>query len=64
MFGRTRFVVCRLFIHPRAEVAPLIGLLNRSAREAIDSDGDLETIGSGLVEICQNLSANDAYKLN
>jgi hypothetical protein len=62
MFGRTRFVVCRLFLHlAGSEVAPLLGLLNRTAREAIASDGDLEAIGEGLVEICQTLLENDAY---
>ena len=62
MFGRTRFVVCRLFVHLASEeVAPMLGLLNRSAREAIASDGDLEVVGEGLVEICQTLLENDAY---
>lgn len=61
MFGRTRFVVCRLFVHLAGpEVAPLLGLLNRTAREAIASDGDLEAVGEGLVEICQKLLENDA----
>ena len=42
MTGRTRFVVCRLFLHLAGqEVAPLLGVLNRAARQAIDSDGDL-----------------------
>lgn len=62
MFGRTRFVVCRLFLHlAGSEVAPMLGLLNRTAREAIASDGDLEAIGEGLVQICQTLLENDAY---
>ena len=62
MFGRTRFVVCRLFVHLASEeVAPMLGLLNRSAREAIASDGDLEVVGEGLVEICQTLLENDVY---
>ena len=54
--GKSRFVVCRLFIHLAGEeVAPLLGVLNRAAREAVEADGDLEVLGSGLVEICQNL---------
>jgi hypothetical protein len=60
--GRTRYVVCRLFIHLAGnEVAPLLGVLNRSARQAIDSDGDFEVLGEGLVEICQNLLQYDTY---
>lgn len=62
MFGRTRFVVCRLFLHlAGSEVAPMLGLLNRTAREAIASDGDLEVVGEGLVQICETLLENDAY---
>lgn len=60
--GRTRFVVCRLFIHlSGSEVAPLLGVLNRTAREAVESDGDLKVLGEGLVEICQNLLQLDIY---
>jgi hypothetical protein len=60
--GRTRFVVCRLFIHLAGEeVAPLLGVLNRAARQAVESDGDLEVLGEGLVEICQNLLQYDIY---
>lgn len=60
--GRTRYVVCRLFIHLAGEeVAPLLGILNRAAREAIDSDGNLEVLGEGLVDICQSLLQYDTY---
>lgn len=60
--GRTRYVVCRLFIHLAGEeVAPLLGILNRAAREAVDSDGDLEVLGEGLVDICQSLLQYDTY---
>ena len=60
--GRTRYVVCRLFLHLAGEeVAPLLGILNRAAREAVESDGDLEVLGEGLVEICQNLLQYDTY---
>ncbi|CCI07480.1 DUF1517 domain-containing protein [Microcystis aeruginosa] len=60
--GRTRYVVCRLFLHLYGqEVAPLIGILNRTGREAIDSEGDLEVMGEGLVEICQNLLQMNLY---
>ncbi len=62
MFGRTRFVVCRLFVHMKgSDITPMLGLLNRTAREAIASDGDLSVIGEGLVEICHKLVENDAY---
>lgn len=60
--GRTRYMVCRLFIHLAGEeVAPLLGVLNRTAREAVDADGDLDVLGQGLVEICQNLLQYDIY---
>lgn len=60
--GRTRFVVCRLFIHLAGkEVAPLLGVLNREAQAAIEADGDLKVLGEGLVEICQSLLQYDTY---
>ncbi len=63
--GGTRFVVCRLFLHLAGqEVAPILGVLNRTARAAIDSDGDLEVLGEGLVEICQTLLQYDEYWLS
>ena len=62
MSGRTRFVVSRLFLHLAGqEVAPLLGVFNRAARQAIDADGDLEVLGEGLVEICQSLLQYDEY---
>lgn len=60
--GRTRFVVCRLMLHlAGAEVAPILGVLNRAGRRAIDSDGDLNVMGDSLVEICQTLLQADTY---
>ena len=60
--GRTRFVVCRVMLHlAGAEVAPLLGVLNRNGRRAVDSDGDLAVLGEGLVEICQALLQSDTY---
>jgi hypothetical protein len=51
-----------MFIHLAGnEVAPLLGVLNRAAREAIDAEGDLEVLGEGLVEICQSLLQYDTY---
>lgn len=62
MSGRTRFGVCRVFIHLTGkEVAPLLGVLNRTGREAIAADGDLAVLGEGLVEICQGLLQYDTY---
>jgi hypothetical protein len=62
MMGRTRIVVCRLFIHLAGEeVAPLLGVLNRAAREAIAAEGDIEVAGEQLVEICQSLLQYDVY---
>ncbi|MFB2982727.1 DUF1517 domain-containing protein [Microseira sp. BLCC-F43] len=60
--GKTRFVVCRLFIHLAGDqVAPLLGVMNRVARQAIDSEGELEVLGEGLVEICESLLQYDTY---
>jgi uncharacterized membrane protein len=62
MMGRTRYVVFRLFIHlAGSEVAPILGVLNRGARQAIDADGDIEVLGEGLVELCQTLLQYDEY---
>jgi uncharacterized membrane protein len=60
MMGKTRYVVCRLMLHlSGSEVAPILGVLNRTARQAIDADGDLDILGEGLVEICQSLLQYD-----
>lgn len=65
MIGRTRFVVCRLFLHLAGqEVATLLGLFNRTARQAITAEGDIEALGEGLVEICQSLLQHDEYWLS
>ncbi|MBE9225074.1 DUF1517 domain-containing protein [Phormidium sp. LEGE 05292] len=62
MTGRTRFVVCRIFIHLAGdEVAPLIGLLNQVGREAIDAEGEIDLLGEGLEQICLGLLRNDVY---
>ena len=56
MTGKNRFVVFRLFLHLAGkEVAPLLGVLNSSARHAIEADGDIQAFGEGLAEICQSL---------
>jgi hypothetical protein len=60
--GKTRFMVCRVFIHlAGSEVAPLLGILNQAGRNAVESDGDLQTLGEGLVEICQGLLQYKTY---
>lgn len=60
--GQTRLVVCRLFIHlAGGEVAPLLGTLNRAAREAIEAEGDLPVVGEGLVSVCQALLQSETY---
>ena len=60
--GKTRYVVCRLFIHLAGEeVAPLLGILNSAARNAMDSEGDMEVIGEDLVAICQNILQLNIY---
>lgn len=60
--GKTRFVVSRIFIHlAGGEIAPMLGLLNCVAREAIEAEGDLEVLGEGLVAVCQNLLQMSNY---
>jgi len=60
--GKTRFVVSRLFIHLAGkEVAPLLGILNQAARQAVEQNGDIQAVGEGLVEICQGLLQYDTY---
>ena len=60
--GKTRYVVCRLFIHLAGrEVAPLLGVLNQAARDSIAAEGDLETLGESLVAVCQSLLQMNAY---
>lgn len=60
MIGRTRYVVCRLFLHlAGSDVAPILGVLNTTAREAMAADGDLHSLGEGLVEICETLLRSD-----
>jgi uncharacterized membrane protein len=62
MMGKTRYVVSRLFIHlGGADVAPILGILNSVARDAIDGKGDIETLGEGLVELCESLLQYDEY---
>ena len=62
MSGRTRFAVCRIFVHLAGdEVAPLLGVLNQAAREAIAAEGDLQVLGEGLVDICESLLQYDLY---
>ncbi|ABG50020.1 conserved hypothetical protein [Trichodesmium erythraeum IMS101] len=60
--GKTRFVVSRLFIHlAGSEVTPLLGVLNKAAREAVGSEGDLQQVGEELVEVCKTLLQYDTY---
>ncbi len=62
MTGQTRYVVSRIFIHlTGADAVPLLGVLNQVAREAIDAEGDLEIMGSGLVIVCQNILQLKSY---
>lgn len=62
MSGRTRLVVCRLFLHLAGEdVAMLLGILNGAARQSVDAEGDLTVLGEGLGEICQSLLQYDTH---
>ena len=54
--GKTRIVVSRVMLQLNgSEVAPLLGIFNSAARNAVEADGDLEVMGEELVNICQNL---------
>jgi Protein of unknown function (DUF1517) len=60
--GKTRFVVSRVFIHlAGSEIAPMLGVLNRVARETEEADGDLEVLGEGLVSLTQELLQMSSY---
>lgn len=60
--GKTRYVVSRVFIHLEGEeVAPLLGVLNQNARMAVDADGDMDTMGECLVNICEGLLQYEFY---
>jgi hypothetical protein len=49
-------VVSRIFIHlAGSEIAPMLGTLNRIAREAEEADGDLAVLGEGLVSLTQEI---------
>jgi hypothetical protein len=62
MTGKTQFVVARIFLQLSGEeIAPLLGILNQAARQAIESDGDMTIIGEGLTDVCQNLLQYDTY---
>lgn len=54
--GRTRFVVCQVFVHLSGqEVALLLGVLNQAGREAMDAEGDMQVLGEQLVQVCESL---------
>ncbi len=62
MSGKTRIAVCRILVHlAGAEVAPLLGMLNQTAREAVEAEGDLPTLAEGLAQVCQSLLDYDLY---
>ncbi|MBD2252283.1 DUF1517 domain-containing protein [Nostoc parmelioides] len=65
MMGRTRYVVFRLFLHlSGSDIAPILGELNRIARDAINAEGELEVLGEGLVELSETLLRYDEYWLS
>ncbi len=60
--GKTRLVVARLILHLAGdEVAPLLGVLNQAAFRALEAEGELATVGEGLVEIAQSLLHHEIY---
>ncbi|WP_088894256.1 DUF1517 domain-containing protein [Leptolyngbya ohadii] len=62
MSGKTQITVCRIFVHLAGrEVAPLLGVLNQAAQDAIDSEGEMQALGEGLVAICESLLQYDEY---
>ena len=59
--GKRRIVVVRLFIVLiGAESTTLLGVLNRAAQDAIESEGELAVMGESLVEICESLLQREA----
>lgn len=62
MLGKTRYVVCRLFIHlAGSEVAPILGVLNDVARFVMQNEGDMQTTSEGLARVCESLLQYDEY---
>ncbi|MDJ1168338.1 DUF1517 domain-containing protein [Roseofilum sp. BLCC_M154] len=60
--ARTRFVVCRLMLHLAGDrIAPLLGVLNEKAQDAIDAEGNLGVLGEGLVDIAESLLQYESY---
>jgi hypothetical protein len=60
--GRTRYVVCRLFVHLAGdEVALLLGVLNHAALATDEAEGDLQILGEQLGEVCQSLLQSEIY---
>jgi hypothetical protein len=60
--GKTRFVVSRIFLHLQGDaIVPLLGTLNRVGLRAIETDGDLENLGEGLVDIANQLLELEIY---
>ncbi|MDB9517856.1 DUF1517 domain-containing protein [Roseofilum reptotaenium CS-1145] len=60
--ARTRFVVCRLMLHLAGDrIAPLLGVLNEKAQEAINAEGDISVLGEGLVDIAESLLQSESY---
>jgi uncharacterized membrane protein len=60
--GRTRYVVCRVFLHLAGDqVAPLLGVLNQAALTADEAEGDMQALGEELVTVCQTLLQSEIY---
>jgi uncharacterized membrane protein len=60
--GRTRYVVCRLFLHLAGDqIAPLLGVLNQAAITADEAEGDMQSLGEELERVCQSLLQSDVY---
>ncbi len=60
--GRTRYVVCRVFLHLAGDqVAPLLGVLNQAAMTADEAEGDMQALGEELVTVCQTLLQSEVY---
>ena len=60
--GKTRYVVCRIFVHLSGqEATPILGTLNQAARDAIDAEGDMSVLGEALVSVCQSLLQLNLY---
>lgn len=60
--GQTRFVVCRIFVHLAGrDVAPLLGVLNRTGHEVTQLEGDIHLLSEHLARVCESLLEYETF---